>query len=574
MKYDVFISYRRTSYESANLIATRLKAEGYRVFFDLESMRSGPFNEQLYTVIAQCKDFVLVLPPDALDRCGEEGDWLRKEIIRALECKKNIIPVMLNGFSWPEEMPEGMENLCMYQALSASPIEYFDLSMKRLEKYLRSRRHTLSRKVVKWSVAVILAICVLMLVVDTYLKVTSIPACSVYVDYMTDQVACVDLLMDSNDKIAKALDEYNDSDKEEFLALLDFHEAEIAALRRCFPDKSVLDEHWDRLFLFGIVESDAQELEMYVSSIADDVLDVIEKVRAYLEMDVIMPTYKRYVSASIQHNSHFANSMYYSYLEVLTRLPEKSLTSYHNAAEDFEYMPATGLGLRESEYQMMIEREFSEVERINAELTAAGWRMRDEVVNAERQRNDTFEALRAEYESYMTRFSVSSSRSADENFANMLLVGNSFLGAAYMEATDPEAEEGDLVLLTPEQVYGDLVCMIDDFLALYPQLGPIVMPVKAYYKEVSELKRSLNGMLCAGYAPDAISYGPLQLGDIVVAINGKPISDFDKATSFMKNKSKGNITYLRLVGDELTEQTCEMFNEAHYLLWFPLIATM
>lgn len=57
-KYDIFISYRRTSYDTANLIATRLKAAGYRVFFDLESMRSGPFNEQLYNVIKECKAFV------------------------------------------------------------------------------------------------------------------------------------------------------------------------------------------------------------------------------------------------------------------------------------------------------------------------------------------------------------------------------------------------------------------------------------------------------------------------------------------------------------------------------------
>ena len=120
MKYDVFISYRRTSYESANLIATRLRAEGYRVFFDLESMRSGLFNEQLYNVIEECKDFVLVLPPDALDRCHDEEDWLRKEILHAMKHKKNIIPVTLNGFQWPDSMPSGMENLCMYQSLSAS----------------------------------------------------------------------------------------------------------------------------------------------------------------------------------------------------------------------------------------------------------------------------------------------------------------------------------------------------------------------------------------------------------------------------------------------------------------------
>ena len=86
-KYDVFISYRRTSFESANLIATRLRAAGYRVFFDMETMRSGLFNEQLYSVIESCKDFVIILSPDALDRCNEEGDWVRNEVLHALKTK-------------------------------------------------------------------------------------------------------------------------------------------------------------------------------------------------------------------------------------------------------------------------------------------------------------------------------------------------------------------------------------------------------------------------------------------------------------------------------------------------------
>lgn len=72
--YDIFISYRRSSYETANLIATRLKASGYSVFFDVETLRSGKFNEQLFSVIQQCKDFLLVLPPEALDRCVNEDD--------------------------------------------------------------------------------------------------------------------------------------------------------------------------------------------------------------------------------------------------------------------------------------------------------------------------------------------------------------------------------------------------------------------------------------------------------------------------------------------------------------------
>lgn len=57
MEYDVFISYLRSSYDTANLIATRLKAAGYSVFFDMETLHAGKFNKQLFNVIDNCKDF-------------------------------------------------------------------------------------------------------------------------------------------------------------------------------------------------------------------------------------------------------------------------------------------------------------------------------------------------------------------------------------------------------------------------------------------------------------------------------------------------------------------------------------
>lgn len=34
--YDIFISYRRTAYDTANLIAEKLRHAGYRVFFDID----------------------------------------------------------------------------------------------------------------------------------------------------------------------------------------------------------------------------------------------------------------------------------------------------------------------------------------------------------------------------------------------------------------------------------------------------------------------------------------------------------------------------------------------------------
>lgn len=110
-KYDIFISYRRTAYDTANLIAEKLRHAGYNVFFDVDTLTAGKFNEQLLEVIGNCKDFILVLPENALERCQQPEDWIRRETLCALEHHKNIIPVMLDGFVWPDSMPEGMEEL-------------------------------------------------------------------------------------------------------------------------------------------------------------------------------------------------------------------------------------------------------------------------------------------------------------------------------------------------------------------------------------------------------------------------------------------------------------------------------
>ena len=138
-QYDIFISYRRESFNQANLISTRLKALGYRVFIDVEALNSGKFNEQLLAVIKNCKDFIVVLPPGALDRCMNTDDWVRREVMCAMENKKNIIPIMLAGFEWPNPMPKGLEELCMYQSLAPMPDVYFDMQIQKLQGYLTSK---------------------------------------------------------------------------------------------------------------------------------------------------------------------------------------------------------------------------------------------------------------------------------------------------------------------------------------------------------------------------------------------------------------------------------------------------
>lgn len=133
MQYQIFISYRREGGEHlAALLKDRLTRMGYKVFYDVESLRSGDFNEALLSVIEECDDMLVVLPPGGLDRCiTDEKDWVRREIVHALECKKNVIPVKLRNFEFPEELPEILKSLPDMNGVSAD-MEYFDAVLQRI----------------------------------------------------------------------------------------------------------------------------------------------------------------------------------------------------------------------------------------------------------------------------------------------------------------------------------------------------------------------------------------------------------------------------------------------------------
>ncbi len=136
--YDVFISYRRDGgYAMARLLYEHLKASGLNPFFDLEELRSGPFNTKLYESIEQSRDFVLVLPPNSLDRCAHEDDWLRLEIEHAIAKKMNIVPVFMVGFHWPEQLPESLQKLPSYNGVIMSR-DYFEASIAKLLSMLIS----------------------------------------------------------------------------------------------------------------------------------------------------------------------------------------------------------------------------------------------------------------------------------------------------------------------------------------------------------------------------------------------------------------------------------------------------
>ena len=131
MDYDVFISYRRDGGDSfAMILKNELKERGLKVFHDVESLRSGDFNKQLYKEIDESRKIVLVLPPNALDRCiNNPNDWVRLEIEHAIGAGKDIIPIMMRGFSFPDNLPEPLDRLEKFQGLEPRMDHTFQSSM-------------------------------------------------------------------------------------------------------------------------------------------------------------------------------------------------------------------------------------------------------------------------------------------------------------------------------------------------------------------------------------------------------------------------------------------------------------
>jgi hypothetical protein len=137
-KYDVFISYRRSSgSQTARVIRSEIQNRGYKVFLDVDDLRPGHFDESLINCIRNTTNFVIILSKGSLERCSNVDDWLRKEILTAINNKKNIIPLLMPGFSLPkpEEIPQELRPLLVHHGINYSH-EYFNAMVDKLVSFL------------------------------------------------------------------------------------------------------------------------------------------------------------------------------------------------------------------------------------------------------------------------------------------------------------------------------------------------------------------------------------------------------------------------------------------------------
>lgn len=175
--YDIFISYRREGgADKARILKTELEKRGFSVFLDFDELKDGFFDERIIHAIKSTPIFMILLSQNALDRCGEEGDWVCKEIEYAIKTERHIIPINPDrSFSYfpistPPFIVKGLQQHQMSEIMFG---QLFNVSMdkmvaERIEPALAKRP---KRRSFKWMiVACVIALILMVSVVAVLMR--------------------------------------------------------------------------------------------------------------------------------------------------------------------------------------------------------------------------------------------------------------------------------------------------------------------------------------------------------------------------------------------------------------------
>lgn len=612
-KYDIFISYRRAGgFESANLIAEKLRGMGYSVFFDVESLRSGKFNEQLYLVIEQCKDFVVVLPEKALDRCSNEDgtpneeDWIRKEVLYAMRHQKNIVPVMLSGFEWPEKMPAGLESLKDYQAITASSHETFDLAMLRLSGYLNSKPHKF--KLLK-TIACVVAILVALTAVAYFsLLQVARPVCTSVANEFTISMGLVHELRCYEDKIKTewegfrnsyntAITQSRKSDLEtDMLNLLDHKESAGEVIRgQIRPAINLSGWQTVLLGLYGSQKEDIEVLPMFVESYVDEFDTLVNIARRVVTKHAYSPYNMQNVNQNFQFYEHSVNMLFYTYLQEITKFPEGCRKSHDKLINSWNLLPTTSMTLSQEEYERLAQIEVNKMDELLNKMESDN-RLRENETYDMELRLDSLEAMTdalgliyeindadlgqqdiAESRMAMKR-ELAEQKKAElaEETKKLMQVYEELKDNCQLIPTDTDDHQWGKIIrmakilsqsvesqkaarqqgiesgavIKPSTVYVDLCAILDDYVSLHPNSESYITPLRLYYKMVAEGKRTLGGQLIFAFKDDA-EHPLYKVGDIIVKRNDVVITDYESLSSAASNNKKGTVEFMRMENSKL-----------------------
>lgn len=133
----VFLCYNRDADNAvAHLVETELNARGYTVFIDVKILPSGDFELHASMILERADSVALILSESAVNN---NSSHQAKEIIDALEHKKNIVPIIPANFDWDLAVQKApwVGKVRHLNSVVVS-YDYRDAFFERLERFLQS----------------------------------------------------------------------------------------------------------------------------------------------------------------------------------------------------------------------------------------------------------------------------------------------------------------------------------------------------------------------------------------------------------------------------------------------------
>jgi lipoprotein NlpI len=142
---SVFISYRRSaSAFIARAIFQNLREHGFDAFMDVESIDAGHFEQIILNQVEARAHVLVVLAPGTVERFAEANDMMRREIEYAMDKGRNIVPLLVTGFSFGDAKAYLTGKLAELPGYNGVPVshDYFDEAMERVRTRFLTKRMT------------------------------------------------------------------------------------------------------------------------------------------------------------------------------------------------------------------------------------------------------------------------------------------------------------------------------------------------------------------------------------------------------------------------------------------------
>ena len=227
----------------------------------------------------------------------------------ALKNNKNIVPVMLDRFVWPKEMPKGMEDLPNYQAVTAVGHEFFDMAVERLQTFLKSKP---TKPFGKWMRAAGMVLGVIVILLGISYGITHHIAevsCSEIGAKLTSSMNVMELLGEDGQSMQEELANFYQSyekarDDEEkadiencLLQIVENNEKQLATYQRNYPAPSFENNDLEN-YILSYRNIKKEELDAFpglYNSMLDDMKDINQSIKdmvkahqySHLERDLL-----------------------------------------------------------------------------------------------------------------------------------------------------------------------------------------------------------------------------------------------------------------------------------------------